>query len=293
MEQEKQPPVNGGESADESPAGYVAARMHFESQRLRAEDLRNSEAADINRRAAGIAASSAEPSQAAGDVPDAEESREAEILEDLKDLYDSRPLLEARKRRRLEGVEGVDVKTIEIAVSMILEAIGEDLSREDLSDTPRRVAKFYKEFFAWDAGNVETYFNEPSISEQMVTVSNVRVWSFCAHHLLPFYTDVSMGYLAEGGVLGLSKFPRIAHAIAHRLQTQESIAEQIADEIERVTGTRNVAVLCENGMHTCATMRGIRTPCSMNNSVMRGIFRHTAAARAEFYNLIQRSRRQP
>jgi GTP cyclohydrolase I len=78
--------------------------------------------------------------------------------------------------------------------------------------------------------------------------------------------------------------------VASGLQTQEKIASRIADEIEEATGTKNVAVICENGMHTCATMRGIKTPLSMNNAVMRGVFREKDSARAEFYNLIQRSR---
>jgi GTP cyclohydrolase IA len=189
------------------------------------------------------------------------------------------------------GRAPVDTDAIERAVRTILEATGQDLSREDLRETPRRVARFYAEFMGWDAGNVETYFPAPSVSDQMVTVSGVRVWSMCAHHMLPFYTDVSMGYVARGGVLGLSKFPRIALAVAHDFQTQELIAEQIADEIERVTHSPDVAVLAESGVHTCAVMRGVRTPCSMNNAVMRGVFRTLPSSRAEFYNLIQRSRR--
>jgi GTP cyclohydrolase I len=184
----------------------------------------------------------------------------------------------------------VDTTTIEIAVRMILEATGQDLSREDLRDTPRRVARFYKEFLGWDPGTVDTSFAEEKVTGQMVTVSDMRMWSICAHHMLPFYTDISVGYIAQGRVLGLSKFARIAHQVCHRLQTQESIAEQIADEVMAVTRMRDVAVLCENGMHTCMTMRGIRTPGSMNNAVLRGQFLLRPSARAEFYNLIQRSR---
>ena len=184
----------------------------------------------------------------------------------------------------------VDTDSIETAVRMILEAIGEDLGRADVRDTPARVARFYQEFFAYEPGRVDTSFAAEHASDQMVTVSGVRVWSMCAHHMLPFYVDIAMGYIASGRVLGLSKFARIAHGVAHKLQTQEQIAAEIADEIERVTGTRNVAVLCENGLHTCATMRGIKTPLSMNNAVLRGVFRLRPSARTEFYNLIQGSR---
>ncbi len=185
----------------------------------------------------------------------------------------------------------IDTDKIETAVRMILEAIGEDTERSGLLDTPARVARFYKEFFAYEPGRVDTTFAEEHVSDQMVTVSDVRVWSMCEHHMLPFYTDLSMGYIADGKVLGLSKFARIAQTIAHGLQTQENIAEQIADMITEVTDSLDVAVLCENGTHTCMTMRGIKTSGSMNNAVMRGVFLNDASARAEFYNLIQRSRR--
>jgi GTP cyclohydrolase I len=186
----------------------------------------------------------------------------------------------------------VDTAAIESAVTAILIALGVDTSRPDLQETPQRVARFYKEFFDWQPGTMDTAFTEECVSDQMVTVSNVRVWSICAHHMLPFFTDMSMGYIADKRVLGLSKFARIAHAIAHGLQTQENIAEQVADKIAEVTGTNNVAVLCENGMHTCMTMRGIRTAGSMNNAVMRGVFLTDSSARTEFYNLIQRSRQK-
>lgn len=122
---------------------------------------------------------------------------------------------------------------------------------------------------------------------QMVVVSGMRVWSLCEHHLLPFWADVSIGYIADGRVLGLSKFARIAHKFAHRLQLQEQLVLQIADEIEAVTGTRNVAVIA-TGEHLCMTMRGVKTPAMMHSSVMRGVFRTDADARAEFLALTKR-----
>lgn len=192
---------------------------------------------------------------------------------------------------RAAEIPAIDTAKIEQAVRMILEATGQDMTRDDLCDTPRRVAKFWKEFIGWEPGTVDTSFAAEAVSDQMVTVSGMRMWSMCAHHLLPFYTDISAGYIASGRVLGLSKFARLAHKVCHRLQTQEQIAVELADELEAVTGTRNVAVVCEKGLHTCATMRGIRTPLSMNNAVMRGVFRLRPSARTEFYHLIQGSRR--
>src|SRR3990167_504862 len=101
------------------------------------------------------------------------------------------------------------------------------------------------------------------------------------HHLLPFYCDIAIGYIASTRVLGLSKFARIAHQFAHRLQVQERLSHQIADETSRLVETGDVAVLCE-GEHLCATMRGVKTPSRMVSSVMRGVFREHAEVRAEF-----------
>ena len=194
-------------------------------------------------------------------------------------------------KEQQERTHHVDTATIETAVRMILESIGEDLSRPGLRETPARVARFYQEFFDYDPGRTDTTFNQEIVSDQMVIVAGMRVWSMCEHHMLPFYTDVSCGYIADGEVLGLSKFARIAEQFAHRLQTQENLATQIADEIERITGKRNVAVLCENGMHTCMAMRGVRKNGSMSNSVMRGVFSRRPSARAEFLHLVERNRK--
>ena len=166
----------------------------------------------------------------------------------------------------------------------LLIAIGEDPDREGLLDTPRRWADWWREFIEYDPGNTETTF-ESVAADQMVCVSGMRVASLCEHHLLPFWCDVSIGYITDEKVLGLSKFARIAHQFAHSLQIQERIGQQIADEVSRITGTENVAVVLR-GEHTCMTMRGIRTPGIMTSSVMRGVFRAEYETRMEFLRLI-------
>jgi GTP cyclohydrolase I len=120
----------------------------------------------------------------------------------------------------------------------------------------------------------------------MVCVSGLRVSSLCEHHLLPFWCDVSIGYIPDEKVLGLSKFARIAHQFAHQLQLQEQLGQQIADEISRITGTENVAVLLK-GEHLCMMVRGIRTPGIMTSSVMRGVFRTQSEMRMEFLRMIE------
>jgi GTP cyclohydrolase I len=167
----------------------------------------------------------------------------------------------------------------------LLLAIGEDPDREGLQQTPRRWADAWREFIEYDPGTTETTFASVS-SDQLVCVSGIRVASLCEHHLLPFWCDVSIGYIPNTKVLGLSKFARIAHQFAHRLQLQERLGEQIADEISRITGTQNVAVVLK-GEHYCMAARGIRSPARMRSSVMRGVFRTESQIRMEFLRLIE------
>jgi GTP cyclohydrolase IA len=167
----------------------------------------------------------------------------------------------------------------------LLIAIGEDPDREGLQETPRRWADSWREFMEYDPGTTEKTFSSV-VADQMVCVSGLRVSSLCEHHLLPFWSDVSIGYIPDEKVLGLSKFARIAHQFAHRLQLQERLGQQIADEIIRITGTQNVAVVLK-GEHLCMTARGIRMPGRMTSSVMRGIFRTQSEMRMEFLRLIE------
>lgn len=167
----------------------------------------------------------------------------------------------------------------------LLLAIGEDPDREGLRETPRRWADAWREFIEYDPGTTETTFASVA-SDQLVCVSGIRVASLCEHHLLPFWCNVSIGYIPNAKVLGLSKFARIAQQFAHRLQLQERLGEQIADEISRITGTQNVAVVLK-GKHYCMTARGIRMPGRMTLSVMRGVFRTESQNRMEFLRLVE------
>jgi len=167
----------------------------------------------------------------------------------------------------------------------LLIALGEDPDREGLVDTPRRWADSWREFIEYDPGTIETTFSTVDAG-QMVSVSGLRVSSLCEHHLLPFWCDVSVGYIPDEKLLGLSKFARIAHQFAHQLQLQEQLGQQIADEISRITGTENVAVLLK-GEHLCMTVRGIRTPGIMTSLVMRGVFRTQSEMRMEFLRMIE------
>lgn len=162
--------------------------------------------------------------------------------------------------------------------------IGENPDREGLQDTPRRWARWWIEFATYDPGNTDTVFESVS-TDQMVIVSGIKVWSLCEHHLLPFWCNISIGYIAGDKVLGLSKFARIAHQFAHKLQLQERLTHEIADEVIRLTGSNSVAVLGK-GEHLCMQMRGIKSSGIMTSSVMRGVFYDKPEARQEFLSLI-------
>lgn len=157
----------------------------------------------------------------------------------------------------------------DVARRLLLE-IGEDPERDGLRDTPARFARWWREFSNYDAGNMEVLF--PLDGErQTVVISDMDVWSMCEHHLLPFSCAISIAYRSTGDVLGLSKFARIAHHHAHRLQVQERMVQDIAADVRKVTSSDDVAVI-GRGHHLCMTMRGIRTPAVMTSSSFSGVF---------------------
>jgi GTP cyclohydrolase I len=165
----------------------------------------------------------------------------------------------------------------------LLETLGYDPSLEGLRETPARWARWWQEFHGFDAGNAETTFQSLS-SDELVVVSGIQVWSICEHHLLPFSALVSIGYVPRDRLLGLSKFARIAHRAAHRLQLQERLAEEIADAVEVRVASPDIGVLVR-GRHLCMEARGIRTPGVASALVTRGLLRSDEKRRRDFLQL--------
>lgn len=182
----------------------------------------------------------------------------------------------------LEGPK-VDVEAATAAITALLHAIGEDPNRDGLADTPARVARWWSEFIDYNPGSTNSAFDIHR-TDQMVVVSGIDLWSLCEHHLLPFNSRAAIGYITRDRVLGLSKFARIARRHAHGLQIQERLTSQIADEVEAITGTEDVAVTL-TGRHLCTVMRGIESVVTMNTSIMRGRYRDTPQSREEFFHL--------
>ncbi|HMV49776.1 MAG TPA: GTP cyclohydrolase I FolE [Blastocatellia bacterium] len=171
----------------------------------------------------------------------------------------------------------------------LLIAIGENPEREGIKDTPRRFASYWKEFIERDNGNIDVDFDLIETG-QLVVVSGIKVWSICEHHLLPFWCDVSIGYIPEARLLGLSKFARIAHQFAHKPQIQERLVHEIADEISRVTGTNNVIVMA-TGEHLCMKMRGVRSSGQMTTVSAQGALGKDPLMRAEFMRIVSQNSR--
>jgi GTP cyclohydrolase I len=186
-------------------------------------------------------------------------------------------------------------KKIEDAVRDILVALGDDPERAGLQETPKRVAKMYDEVFEGMrytndeiAAMFDKCFEEPE-AKDLVLMKDIDAFSYCEHHLALMYNmKISVAYIPDGRVIGLSKIARIVDMVCKRLQLQERIATDIADIMQKILRTHDVMVVIE-GEHSCMTARGIKKPGTVTNSaVVRGLFKESSTLRAEVYSLLNR-----
>lgn len=183
-------------------------------------------------------------------------------------------------------------KKIEKAVSMILEAIGEDPKREDLKQTPRRVAEMYSEIFD-GIGKDPKNDLEVLLAEnhnEIVMLKDIPLYSVCEHHLLPFVGKVHIAYIPKGGrVTGLSKLARVVDTLSKRLQVQERLTTAIADAIMKKLRPLGVLVVVE-AEHLCMSMRGVKKPGVLTiTSAVRGVFKENPKTRQETLALLRRN----
>ena len=173
----------------------------------------------------------------------------------------------------------------------LLAVLGQDPNREGLRQTPQRMARMYEELLAGDDVDIKKLVNGALFDvqyDEMVVVKDIEFYSLCEHHLLPFFGQAHVAYVPGDYVIGLSKIPRIVEMYARRLQVQERMTQQIAQQLEQVLRPRGVAVVVE-GLHLCASMRGVRQQeARMRTSIMRGVFRDDTALRMELLQQIQR-----
>lgn len=181
----------------------------------------------------------------------------------------------------------IDTEAVAYHIRGLLEALGDDPDREGLKETPQRVARMYEEVFEgmkYTNEEIAHMFDKTFSEDEeggtdrygdMVVVKDIDIFSYCEHHLALMYDmKVTVAYVPNGKVIGLSKIARIADMVAKRLQLQERIGTDIADIITQVTGSEDVAVYIE-GCHSCMTARGIRkTNTKTYTQTLRGRFQN-------------------
>lgn len=178
----------------------------------------------------------------------------------------------------------IDKDAVREHVRGLLIALGDDPDREGLKDTPDRVARMYEEVFeGMNYTNHEiaqmfdkTFGEDLTVSSEnsdLVIVKDIDIFSYCEHHMALMYDmKVTVAYVPNGKVIGLSKIARIADMVSKRLQLQERIGTDIAEIMQEVTGSEDVAVLIE-GCHSCMTARGIKkTDAKTYTTTLRGRF---------------------
>ena len=180
----------------------------------------------------------------------------------------------------------------EAAVRTLLRWACDDPTREGLVDTPARVVRSYEDFFAGyhvdPVAVLERTFDEVEGYDEIVLLRDIRIESYCEHHMVPIVGRAHVAYLPHRRVVGISKLARVVDAYAKRLQIQEKLTAQIANTINDVLQPRGTAVIIE-ASHQCMTTRGVHKPgTSMVTSRMLGAFRHDAATRRELLAMVGR-----
>lgn len=175
----------------------------------------------------------------------------------------------------------------------VIEALGEDITRDGLVNTPERTEKALRYLTSGYSADVAQIVNGALFDveyDEVVIVRDIEFFSLCEHHMLPFFGKIHVAYLPDRKVIGLSKIPRIVDVFARRLQIQERLTQQIAETIQELVHPRGVAVICE-ARHFCMMMRGVEKQHSgAMTSAMLGAFRDNLSTRNELLSLIaQRS----
>ena len=181
-------------------------------------------------------------------------------------------------------------KEAEEAVRTLIKWAGEDVKREGLIDTPKRVVNAYTDWFSGYEEDpkelLKRTFSETGGYDEVIMLKDIRIESHCEHHIAPFIGNAHVAYLPNKRVVGISKLARITNIFAKRMQVQEKLTSQIATCIQECLKPRGVAVVVE-AQHECMTTRGVHMPgISMVTSKLLGKFRTDASTRREFYSML-------
>ena len=178
----------------------------------------------------------------------------------------------------------------ERAVRTLIRWTGDDPDREGLRSTPARVVRAYEEWFSGYKDHPREYlkrtFEETGGYDELIVLSNVRVVSFCEHHMLPVVGKAHVGYLPRDRVVGISKLARVVQGFSRRLQIQEKLTADIAEAIQEILNPIGVGVVIE-AEHSCMTLRGVNTPgARLSTSRLLGVIRDDPRTRGEFLRAV-------
>ena len=183
----------------------------------------------------------------------------------------------------------MDEEKIKQGVRLILEGIGEDIHREGLLETPDRIARMYRDLAGGYTEDAATHLAKRFHvdNNDMVLEKDIHFYSFCEHHMLPFYGTAAIAYIPNQEVVGLSKIARTVEVYARRFQLQERLTAQIADIFMQELKPQGVIVLIE-AEHMCMTMRGVKKPGTKTVTVVtRGVFENNDSLQTAFYRMLE------
>lgn len=171
----------------------------------------------------------------------------------------------------------------------IIKLIGEDPEREGLIKTPMRAAKamwFATQGYRMNPEEILRQAIFEYAGSRVVVVKDIEFYSICEHHILPFFGTVSIGYIPDGSMIGLSKLPRLVNTIARRLQVQERLTAEICREVTRVLSAKGVIVVCD-ARHLCMQMRGVEKQLASTDTIdYSGAFAANPMLRQEFFAML-------
>lgn len=183
----------------------------------------------------------------------------------------------------------IEKEKVEEAVKLLLSAIGEDVNREGLRETPARIARMYEEIYGGLTEDPGEYLSKTFTAKdnRMVLEKDITFYSTCEHHLMPFYGKAHVAYIPDGKVVGLSKLARTVEVFARRPQIQEQLTAQIADALMEHLKPKGAMVMIE-AEHMCMTMRGVKKPGSKTVTyVTRGSFENDSQLQQHFFRMVQ------
>jgi GTP cyclohydrolase I len=175
---------------------------------------------------------------------------------------------------------------LENNIKEFLILIGEDINREGLINTPKRIAKMWRRELLTPEKFELTTFQSDGYDEMIVS-KDIKFYTFCEHHLLPFFGIVHIGYIPGAKIAGISKLARTVQYYAKRLNTQEYLTDKIAEHLNRNLKPKGIGVIIE-GRHLCQEMRGVKIKGEMITSSLKGIFLNEKNVKEEFFQLCKK-----